>query len=172
MTITESTGDLFAAPPNTVLIHACNCIGSWGGGIALIFKKKCPNAFKTYNKHCSKNSPSSLNGTALLIPPSEAPDKPQHWIGCVFTSKKYGRVKDSPTEILKATELAMVDLMRQIKEVGDEKIQAVWMCRINSGMFGVKWDRSKRVLLDLDADMGETNGLDVINVVRPVGEPE
>ncbi|KAF3891950.1 hypothetical protein GY631_4499 [Trichophyton interdigitale] len=38
--ITEIEGDLFLAPEGAALIHACNCQGSWGKGIALEFKNR------------------------------------------------------------------------------------------------------------------------------------
>ncbi|KAL4809305.1 hypothetical protein BDV18DRAFT_131747 [Aspergillus unguis] len=53
-TITEVEGDLFDAPDNAALIHACNCQGAWGAGIAKVFKKKYPAAFKIYNDYCRK----------------------------------------------------------------------------------------------------------------------
>jgi hypothetical protein len=66
-TITEITGDIFDAPDNTVIIHACNCMGSWGAGIALAFKQRYPKAFQAYTQHCKSQDPTSLIRTALLI---------------------------------------------------------------------------------------------------------
>src|ERR1700760_657960 len=126
----EEIGDLFVAPPTSVLIHSCNCIGSWGGGIATIFKDKYPEAFKLYNKHCKENKPADLIGTALLIAPCET-SGPAHWIGCLFASMKYGRNKDKPSQILEATGNAMKDLLGQIAREGSEMIGGIYMCRIN-----------------------------------------
>ncbi|RMY70500.1 hypothetical protein D0862_14743 [Hortaea werneckii] len=66
--IVESKGDIFSAPPNTLLIHACNCEGSWGAGIAKAFKTQYPSAYQTYHAHCTSHTPEELIGTALLIP--------------------------------------------------------------------------------------------------------
>ncbi|GES62242.1 phosphatase [Aspergillus terreus] len=70
--ITEIEGDLFSAPDGAGLIHACNCEGSWGGGIAKAFREKVwihpipvfellndsisqyPTAYKIYHEHCKK----------------------------------------------------------------------------------------------------------------------
>lgn len=30
--VTERIGAIFEAPDNTVIIHACNCLGSWNAG--------------------------------------------------------------------------------------------------------------------------------------------
>ncbi|KAK2801276.1 ADP-ribose 1''-phosphate phosphatase [Onygenales sp. PD_10] len=101
--ITELQGDLFSdAPEGAVLIHACNCQGSWGSGIAEVFKRRYPAAYLIYHAHCHSHlstpqtrpvnptttttaskiqqpqpqpQPRTLKlpeGTALLIPPQPA----------------------------------------------------------------------------------------------------
>lgn len=70
--IVERVGDIFDGPANSVLIHACNCIGSWGGGIAAAFRLRYPAAFAVYRDHCQRLSPNELLATALLIAPQEA----------------------------------------------------------------------------------------------------
>lgn len=153
--ITDLTGDLFSAPPDTVLIHACNAIGSWGGGIALAFRQHYPEAYAIYAAHCKRSLPQRLVGTALLIAPrSGAPPSRQHYVGCLFTSKRYGRAKDSPEMILQATGPAMRDLLGQIAREG-EKVGEIRMCRINSGLFAVPWGESKRVIEGLQLDEEE-----------------
>ena len=94
------------APPNTILVHACNTQGSWGAGIALSFKKKYPAQFKVYEAHCEEHG-QALIGTCLLIPGET------HDIACLFTSRRYGRRKDNPEDILSATQMAVGDLTRQ-----------------------------------------------------------
>ncbi|MCJ1252078.1 ADP-ribose 1''-phosphate phosphatase [Trapelia coarctata] len=168
--ITESIGDIFEAPPNSVLIHACNCQGVWGSGVALEFKHRYPKAYEVYHTEC--NTPPSpfhqrsLLGTALLIPPQSedlpSPSSAGHWIACLFTSIGYGGRKSSADVILEMTKKAMGDLAKKLKftrgrgtEVGE-----LWAVRLNSGKFAVKWDRTKRVL--------EQCGMDL----KVVGPPE
>ncbi|KAK3073581.1 ADP-ribose 1''-phosphate phosphatase, partial [Teratosphaeriaceae sp. CCFEE 6253] len=119
--VTEEPGDIFAAPPNTLLIHACNAAGSWGAGIALAFKSHYPAAFAAYSQHCQLTNVDTLLGTALLIPPSKGE---RHFVGCLFTSRHFGRRKDAPAKILAATGPAMEDLLRRVGEfnagVGEE----------------------------------------------------
>ncbi|KAH0158321.1 hypothetical protein KCU67_g7558, partial [Aureobasidium melanogenum] len=69
VTVWERKGDLFDAPPNTLLLHACNCVGSWGAGIALAFKKRYPKHFAVYEAYCKSKTPNSILSTCLLIPP-------------------------------------------------------------------------------------------------------
>ncbi|GAB7346800.1 hypothetical protein MBLNU459_g1898t1 [Dothideomycetes sp. NU459] len=182
LTINEQTGDIFAAPRNAVLIHACNTQGSWGAGIAATFKSHYPASYDHYHKFCTSQPPGSdVTGSALLIPPlRDQRPKPgargkiaecSHFVGCLFTSRGKGRTKDSPARILQNTGPAMQDLLRQVKEwnenrscsVGggadgagdsgsDEAIGDLWMCRINSGLFGVPWEETKAVLEQIETD--------------------
>lgn len=150
-------GDIFSAPPSTLLIHACNTQGSWGAGIALEFKKRYPQAYAMYRTHClTKHSPTTdpvHTGTALLIPPCEtSPDAPEHWIGCLFTSARYGKGKDRPEQILANTGPAMMELLEKVREVKGERVAGVRMCKINSARFGVPWERTVEVLEGLKVE--------------------
>jgi ADP-ribose 1''-phosphate phosphatase len=105
--ITLYEGDLFAhAPTRSVLVHACNTQGSWGSGIAALFKKKYPAAYQVYHDTCVEKG-DNLLGTCLLIPTGERD------IACLFTSKGYGRNVDGKSMILRSTRTAAQDLMRQ-----------------------------------------------------------
>lgn len=98
-------GDLFSAPPNSILVHACNTRGSWGAGIALAFRDRYPEQYEHYRAYCKAHG-QALVGTCLLIPGAE------HDIACLFTSLAYGKYKDSPAEILAATRTAVQDLIK------------------------------------------------------------
>lgn len=111
MPLNYLTRDLFAAPPNSILIHACNTLGSWGASIALAFRSNYPDAFNVYKAHCETHSNDELIGTCLLI--RSAQGGGGHDIACLFTSRAYGRRKDTPEEILNSTRGAIKDLQRQ-----------------------------------------------------------
>ncbi len=148
LTIEEVTGDIFDGPANSVLIHACNCIGSWGAGIAAAFKSKYPDHFKIYKDHCSNGSNrAALCGTSKLIIPAKG-SAPQHYVGCLFTSKDVGRRKDSPATILANTKPAMEHLLHQIAVMrkSGSAIGELRMCQINSGLFNVPWEKTKELL--------------------------
>lgn len=99
-------GDIFSAPPGSILLHACNTLGSWGAGIAAAFKERYPQQFSQYHAHCKAHG-ESLLGTCMLIKGQE------HDIACLFTSKAYGKRVDKPPSILTATRAAVQDLMKQ-----------------------------------------------------------
>lgn len=139
MPITYRSGDLFgvlrrAKGPLPVLAHACNCLGSWGGGIALQFRKRYPEAYKVYARHCEQASPEAILGTTLLIPTQDCT------IACLFTSI------DGGGDIVESTRCAMEDLVRQTK-------QPVFMPMINAGIFGVQWEVTEHVLKNFDIDI-------------------
>lgn len=166
--LTIHKGDIFAAPENTVLIHACNTQGSWGAGIAAAFRDRYPEAYKVYRDHCirthdPKTSPVPT-ATCLLIPPCETKSSARkHWIGCLFTSAKYGRGKDKPSVILANTGPAMEDLLEQVKEKeGDGKtVAGLRMCKINSARFGVPWQRTVEVLQGIEVEEGWKGDVEV-----------
>jgi ADP-ribose 1''-phosphate phosphatase len=143
--LTERKGDLFDAPANTLLIHACNCVGSWNAGIALAFRKKYPVQYAIYQAHCKSRTPNSLLSTCLIIPPQPNSGGPQHWIGCLFTSRKYGRGKDSKDDILDSTDSALQGMLEQLEDL-KKKPKYVRMCKINSGSFKVPWSETKKLI--------------------------
>lgn len=161
----ESIGDIFTAPPNTLIIHACNTEGSWGAGIAKAFKEKYPSAFKVYRDHCQLHG-AELVGKALLIPPQgDDDDENQHFVGCLYTSLSKGRKVDSPAKILNATGPAVRDLLRQVKEYNNNNSHSAGatsqvcesrMCKINSGLFNVKWEKTKEVIQGIEAEKEES----------------
>ena len=138
--VTTIKGDLFNAPKGSIIIHACNTQGAWGAGIAKDFAKRFPKARDLYSWYCKEYGPSLL-GTCLLLPAGD------HTIGCLFTSKSFGRFVDKPDRILASTKLAITDLIRQyvLKK-------PLHTCKINSGMFGVPWSDTKDILKESEAD--------------------
>lgn len=182
LTLTYKKASLFASDPATILCHATNAQGSWGAGIAAAFKKSYPAAFKIYATHCSKWDSSSLLGTTLLIPPqkksaTKAEREADHWIGCLFTSEKKGKSKGSKESILAATTEAVEDLVRQVRAVNEaaeangkskageqDRIVAVHMCKINSGLFGVPWEATSKVIEAIEVSEGDVEEIAVYSM--------
>lgn len=149
--LTYHKGDMFAdVPRGTVLVHACNTQGHWGAGIAKAFKQHYPKAYADHNKFCTKDHSKSnpvATGTAQLLAPRDG--EKQHWIGCVFTSAKYGKGKDKPDQIIKNTAKSLPMLFELISQVDDE-ISGIRMCKINSGKFGVSWEKTEEILESIE----------------------
>ncbi|KAL3448682.1 hypothetical protein BJX65DRAFT_274181 [Aspergillus insuetus] len=178
--VKEIVGDLFDMPEGTALIHACNCKGTWGGGIAKTFYKKYPAAFKVYQSFCAdfEKNPHYLTttqpsggevqvqlpeGHALIIPPQPADYEKRsgkkHWIICLFTSYGWGANVRSPAEILRNTETALADLKTQLRESQYAEIAGLYACQINSVLFKVDWNLTKQKM--------EQAGLDITVVSLP-----
>ncbi|KAL8668486.1 MAG: hypothetical protein Q9168_006879 [Polycauliona sp. 1 TL-2023] len=113
----------------------------------------------------------TLVGTCLLIPPFPITKRPtggrpsrkelqrhknkNFWIACLFTSSGFGKNVDTPDAILQNTARAMRDLKTQIEEMEPkvEKRGGCYGVRINSGLFNVPWQDTKKVLRDGGVDM-------------------
>jgi ADP-ribose 1''-phosphate phosphatase len=121
-------GDLFKAPATQLKVHACNCQGVWGSGVAVQFKDKYPLEYFLYNMFCLKYE-NLLQGKALIL----------NNIGCLFTSKNYGNKVDSPEQIVYNTEKAIRDLI-------SKTTMDIAMPKINSGLFKVPWEQTEAVL--------------------------
>jgi ADP-ribose 1''-phosphate phosphatase len=128
-------GNLFDAPKGSILIHACNCVGLWGSGIARQFATKFPSSYTKYQRLCHRHGTAVL-GKCLYI--SEDPD---YDIACLMTSRSYGRNIDPPDQILKATKTAIQELISF--NVNNKELHA---CKINSGLFRVPWDETEAIL--------------------------
>lgn len=127
-------------PVGTVLVHACNCQGYWGAGVAAAFRQRYPASYEVYKQYCNNGQRrSDLLGTTLLIASEKEP-----MIGCLFTSVNLGAKKSDRGAIVKATGTAMTRLYRELQQItppaellpGHREIR---MPRINSGLFGVPW---------------------------------
>ncbi|KEF57015.1 uncharacterized protein A1O9_07205 [Exophiala aquamarina CBS 119918] len=114
--VNEIRGDLLDAPDGATIIHAVNCQGLWGFGVAKQLKTEFPGAFKAYQSYCeTAKRPRHLAGKCLLIPPQiedyqddetlekkasngkpdprtyrKQPCKQRRWIACLLTSVGYG----------------------------------------------------------------------------------
>ncbi|CCC67580.1 hypothetical protein NCAS_0A10220 [Naumovozyma castellii] len=148
------TGDILKPKPYPrIIIHSCNCNGSWGGGIAYQLAVKYPEAETVYMNHCTKYG-SKLLGSSLLIPSFKDSDV---LIACLFTSSFGGSSHDHSSSILRYTEEAINDL---INTIATEKGGPIYgaelqkplteyeleLPKINSGIFGVPWELTEQVL--------------------------
>ena len=163
-------GDLFDCKPGSLLVHACNCKGSWGAGVARAFKQKYPLHFQIYKEYCARHAsdPGQLVGRALLINPQRSGkgrDR-EDWVGCLFTREYPGSVKGKSTtqdvhDILDATGRAWRSLLRQVKKLEDGGVKGVditpkdiVMPKINGGLFKVPWKQTEQILKDVRVNEG------------------
>lgn len=137
MGIIYKKGSLFEAPKGSMLVHAVNCAGVWGAGIAAEFAKRFPEANKAYS-HYSRTSNFNPLGTAFVVA-----DK-GYIIGNLFTSDGYGYKVDSKDKILYNTEQALKDQFLIMSDFNMPR--EVHSNKFNSGLFRVPWEETEAVL--------------------------
>lgn len=130
------TMNLFDAPAESVLVHACNAKGVWGSGIAAEFHRRYPKAYKEYNRYC-KNF--GLVGTAPIVAEGDTR------IGCLITSSGYADTLDAQAEILVNTTLALNAFCSNEYWAHFGK-REIYSNRFNSGLFRVPWSETERIL--------------------------
>lgn len=127
--------NIFDAPKGSMLVHSCNAHGVWGSGIAAEFKKRFPKAFARYSGFCA--SETKTLGKAFIAQDND------YEIGCLITSKDYGRKVDKPERIVNSTDTAL----GQLFSVLERAPVPVYSNKFNSGLFHVPWELSERILL-------------------------
>lgn len=123
--------DLFNAPSDQLLVHAVNCQGVWGSGIAKKFATYFIDESVCYKAYCEHLKRLNLSpvGDSLII----------NDVGCLFTSFDYGENVDKPEEIVKNTRKAIADLI-------SKTTMKIAMPKINSGLFKVPWEQTEAIL--------------------------
>ncbi|CUS49631.1 LAQU0S24e00760g1_1 [Lachancea quebecensis] len=150
-----------------ILIHSCNCNGSWGGGIAYQLGVKFPKAEGDYIELCEKFG-SSLLGKFVLIP---SYTDSTLLIGCLFTASFGGSQQGTGESILTYTKQALEDMRIKVFTDADpsdeidsfsrkymqsfmDKLKVpvakhrLEMPQINSGIFGVPWPKTEQLLAE------------------------
>lgn len=149
-------GSLFNADDSSIFVHSCNCMGSWGRGIAAEFKKRFPEHFKKYRDLCSRR-PQDLLGHGLLLGPHEPGIEQKRWVGCLFTRLKPGKVAASKAEAdrlqtCENTTNAVEDILKQLQLYEQHPAHVdnvpgdIVMPKINAGLFGVPWEQTVEAL--------------------------
>jgi ADP-ribose 1''-phosphate phosphatase len=145
MSIVYKKGSLFDAPKDSILVHSCNAQGVWGSGIAKEFKIRFPESYEMYHLGCLDED---ATGLGILLPEENG-----YRVGCLITSKNYANKKDSIDVILNNTEAALqMFFTTQLLGSKDE----IHSCKFNSGLFGVPWEKTEKILLDIMKEIGYT----------------
>ncbi|KAI9726771.1 MAG: ADP-ribose 1''-phosphate phosphatase [Chrysothrix sp. TS-e1954] len=152
------TGDVLEAAQGSVIVHSCNCEGSWGKGFAKALRLKYPGHCKRYQIFCKTHKPAQLLGKCLLLGPAEdVGDVQDVWIACLFTRKNIFRGSTKATSqaangVVDATKTSMSDLYRQMQAQNLNRSLA--MPKINSGLFQTPWQRTADALQSVPVPKG------------------
>jgi ADP-ribose 1''-phosphate phosphatase len=151
MPIVYKKGSLFDAPPGSVLVHACNAQGVWGSGIAKQFVDHFPKSYEFYKDECKYIAKQEMGRTFgnVIICPKEN----DRIVAGLITSWNYGKNKDSKIKILENTRIALQSLLSGCNnKLYVYKDREIHSCKFNSGLFGVEWSETERVLLEVMAE--------------------
>lgn len=132
---------LFDVEGNAILVHATNCRGVMGSGIAKEFHQRFPSAVKLYSENCKKLG-DKLVGTAVIYPTNQL-DKV---MGCLFTSRGYGKFVDSPDKILASTQKALVSFFKFLDQSEILVDHKIYSNKFNSGLFNVPWEKTEALI--------------------------
>jgi hypothetical protein len=139
--ITYEKKSLFDIEGNAILVHATNCCGVMGSGIAKEFHQRFPSAVRLYSENC-KRLGKKLVGTAVIYPTNGA-DKV---MGCLFTSIGYGKYVDSQDKILVSTQKALVSFFEFLEKSEILKEHKIYSNKFNSGLFNVPWSQTEMLI--------------------------
>lgn len=179
--IVYEQGNIFQlAQVDTIMVHACNCQGTWGKGFALQVSKRFPEQFEHYKHYCNTHEPEDIIGSCLVL---GHPDLVGCRIACLFTSEKTfmgafmspKAKSEKRRDIIKHTKTSMESLLQQIlqinkdsREFGRPMLDRIVMPKINSGLFATPWGQTEAVLkaLRLPEDPNPINMPNIIYVYR------
>ncbi|TWI96838.1 O-acetyl-ADP-ribose deacetylase (regulator of RNase III) [Mucilaginibacter frigoritolerans] len=124
------SGDIFKIDDVLNYAHGCNCSGAMGKGIAVQFKKKFPEMYKTYRNLCVEKK---FNIGDVYIH--------NYGIGYVFNLGT--QVSWRTNAELQAIEQS---LEKMLLFASEHKIKKIALPKIGSGLGGLKWQDVKVVL--------------------------
>lgn len=137
MTVQHRTGDLFAQTDLAAIGHGCNCVGKWGSGIAPIFKRIWPDAYRAYRKAC-------LSGVLTVggMYPWQAPSGV--WIYCLASQDRPGA--DARLDAIASS------LRLALDHAHTHHVASIGLPRIGAGIGGLRWDDVLSTITDVAAD--------------------
>lgn len=129
-------------PSDGILIHSCNLESKWDSGVALAIKNHIPKAFEDYQDMCPHNS----LGTHDYF------DYEQFGLVNLYVSKGDSQHHDDPFSINFWTGIALMNFFKTCLDK-----ENIYMPKINSGGFKVKWEDTEKLLTLLS----ETYNIDI-----------
>ncbi len=130
MSVVYAKGDLFLAKHFRAFAHGCNCAGTMGKGIAVVFRQRWPNMYQEYQKRC-------VNHQFQL-------GEVFHWQenGChIFNlgTQKHWRSQAD----INAIQQAMTTMLTIAEQ---QNITAIALPRIGAGLGGLEWQKVKDLI--------------------------
>lgn len=150
MALEHVSGDLFElAPPGAYLAHACNGQGVWGAGIAAEFAVRYPGSLAEFQSWLKSRPkvPEPQRKAGSRYPAGDVFVSSEKVI-CMVCSVGYGSNKDTAAQIGASTDSCLWRLLGR-QGLGVELLprdSVVYSNRFCSGLFGVPWEQTLRML--------------------------
>lgn len=146
-------GDLFSSPAQTI-VNTVNTVGVMGKGVALAFKQRYPDMFKTYQRVCEENL---LDIGKLMVWHGL-----DHWV-LLFPTKKNWR---NPSRI----EYIEAGLRKFVDNYTFKGINSIAFPRLGCGNGGLNWQDVKPVMEKYLANLPIPVYIYTGNYIDPVAE--
>jgi len=141
---------MFATPAD-IRVNAVNCVGSMGAGVALAFKRRYPEMFKSYQRACREGQ---LKPGSLHVWKTSSGE----WV-INFPTKRHWRNPSRYDDI----ESGLDSLRDYLRSLGDVTVA---LPALGCGYGGLDWERVSRMIADKLA------GLEArILVFKPLAAP-
>jgi O-acetyl-ADP-ribose deacetylase (regulator of RNase III) len=134
------------------IVNTVNCVGVMGRGLALQYKNKFPDNFKTYAKACKDGE--VIIGKMFITQTGQLTN-PKYIIN--FPTKRHWRGKSK----IEYIECGLIDLINIIKKYD---IKSIAIPPLGSGLGGLDWNIVKNKIENIFSDIKEIN----IIVYRPL----
>lgn len=135
---------LLGAPEDSVLVIATNCEGTYTRDDTKEIAKLHPKIEKSYKNYCTLYK-GKLIGNAVLTCDQ------RRRVFNLFTMEYAEVRRDSEEKILMNTVLSVNDLLKQVEGGFD-----IYSNKFNSGVFGVPWEKTERIIEILSERYGVT----------------
>ena len=126
-------GDIFESK-DVCIVNPVNTVGVMGGGLALDFKRKYPEMYEVYKKHCAENK--LTVSTLMFYKP-----KNQERIICNFPTKIHWK---NPSK-LSYVESGLIAFVNYYK---DFNITSASFPKLGCGLGGLNWELEVRPIME------------------------
>jgi O-acetyl-ADP-ribose deacetylase (regulator of RNase III) len=129
MAIEYKIGDMFEEPTEAI-VNTVNCVGVMGKGVALEFKRRWPDNFRTYKKICASGQ--LVPGRMFVFENSDILGKGTHRFLINFPTKRHWRAQSK----VEYVESGLDDFVCQVRKLG---IRSVALPPLGCGNGGLDW---------------------------------
>ncbi|MDR2849240.1 MAG: macro domain-containing protein [Verrucomicrobiota bacterium] len=148
-------GDLFDSDVEAY-VNTVNCVGVMGRGVALQFKKRFPDNFKTYEKVCKQGK---MIPGKMLVYEASGTVNPKHIIN--FPTKRHWRGASRMEDI----DAGLQDLLNVIQT---KKITSIALPPLGCGLGGLDWNVVRARMESVLGQLSEVR----VEIYEPIGAPQ